>query len=617
MWYNLCSLPMSLFEQFKTQRETRPDEAAFLITSGDRSIPISWRTFARDIEIVGWVIQHHAPGATIALLGANSYEWVVTHAACVFAGAIALPLEPGLTAEEIAERMMFTGSRILLHSAAFDDKAHEVKNLLPRITTGGFGTRITDRVVEEARRALEHGDKGLFDLPPRDENDTVMLVFTSGTTSKPRGAELSLKGIRTFGDVAAERLPMRPGQRTLMLLPLHHIFGLSATYMMLGHGVAMGVCPDFRHIYEAVVRFRVDFLCLVPALSELLASKINRNGRTAEEALGAPLDWILSGGAPLPPRTRQHLESLGIHILQAYGLTETTAVYSIEPYDAPRPGCVGKSCQGINDMETSVSATGELLLRGPAVMKGYYHEPERTAAAIDADGWFHTGDLGSIDKDGYVWITGRISRTIILSSGKKIAPEELEEKILATPGIKEVIVRGDTESRELTAEIYATISEEAVHEQIDFVNKKLPLHKRIRKIVMRSEPFPRTASGKIQVGRPSAAAGIPAPAPVVTASLAPRIDFAARAATEARRVLTLLRWRRVALTLVALAGILVVWSLVQPVVLHHMNLSESAHHALERIEECGEFILYLLVLLGAIALWRTGIFKVLKQKKNK
>ena len=144
-----------------------------------------------------------------------------------------------------------------------------------------------------------------------------------------------------------------------------------------------------------------------------------------------------------------------------------------------------------------VSDSGELLVRGPCVMKGYRGMPEKTAAAIDPDGWFHTGDAGSIDEDGHVWISGRLSRTIVLSSGKKVAPEELEEKISGLPCVAEVLVSGDGETREIRATIVPAGPREDVERAIAVLNGTLPAYQRVKRIVFRDEPFERTASGKI------------------------------------------------------------------------------------------------------------------------
>ena len=139
------------------------------------------------------------------------------------------------------------------------------------------------------------------------------------------------------------------------------------------------------------------------------------------------------------------------------------------------------------------------MIRGPCVMRGYLRMPERTADVLDRDGWFRTGDIGRIDGDGFVWITGRASRTIVLSSGKKIAPEELEEMLLAIPGIREAVVSGDGETRELTAEVYGVIPSASVENAVGRLNARLPVYKRIKRTVVRAEPFPRTSSGKIRL----------------------------------------------------------------------------------------------------------------------
>ena len=149
-----------------------------------------------------------------------------------------------------------------------------------------------------------------------------------------------------------------------------------------------------------------------------------------------------------------------------------------------------------------VSEDGELLIRGPNVLKRYHNMPERTAMVLDADGWFHTGDTGRIDEDGYVWITGRMSRTIILSSGKKIAPEELEAKLLTIAGVRESLVRGDGATREITAEVYGDITETELKNAVGRMNLDMPVYKRISRVIVRKEPFPKTASGKIKLNPP-------------------------------------------------------------------------------------------------------------------
>lgn len=489
-----------LFEAFKRHRSERPDDPAFLVTSGDRYLTISWKRYTDDIAAICWLIEKHSPGARIAILGENSYEWMVVHAACLFSGATAVPLDMNLAADDVARRLQFAGVEILIHSSLYQEKAQAVSERVPGLVTGGFGGRKTDFFIAAATTALRLLSTSVWDRPSVDVERTATMVFTSGTTSEPRGAELPIRAIETFVRSTWLSVPMAAGDCSLMLLPLHHIYGICVTYAMLARGVALGVCPNFRRIYDAFERFRANFAFLVPALADILAAKIEHHGKSAEEALGQPISWIVTGGAPLARRTYERLTALGVKVMSAYGLTETCACFSMSnAEDAPHPCSAGK-VSPLPEVETKVSADGELLIRGPNVMKGYYRMPERTAQAIDSEGWFHTGDRGTIDADGYVWVTGRASRTIVLSSGKKIAPEELEDKLLSLPGVLEALVSGEGESREIKAEIYASIPEERVRTVVSALNRTLPVYQRIKTVAVRAEPFPRTSSGKIKLG---------------------------------------------------------------------------------------------------------------------
>ena len=562
-----------------------------MIAAGDRSIPITWRQFAADIAAIAWVIRKYSPGGTIGLLGENSYEWITGHAACVFSGATVVPIEVNLSASEIAERLTFTGATALIHSALYTEKANEVKRLVPGIVIGGFGSLRTDFFIDQGRRALAKGEKGVFDGPPPDETRTSMIVFTSGTTSRPHGAELTLSGVATFAEYTQTRLGMKRGDRSLMVLPLHHIFGLCTTYLMLAQGVALGVCPDFRRLYDTVERFRVNYIFLVPALAEILAEKIAQRAPSAEAAFGSPIDWILVGGAPLPRRTYEKLAELGIQALGGYGLTETTSLYSIATFgEDPRVGSAGRACD-LPGVETKVSDDGILMIRGRSVMKGYYREPERTAQVLSADGWFNTGDVGHIDSDGYVWITGRASRTIVLSSGKKIAPEELEERILALPGIRETVVSGDGETRDIRAEIFAAIPEATVRREVAALNATLPVYKRVKTVVVRTEPFPRTASGKIRLPK----AESPAPAAAPQSAAVPASPAAKRRPWMRHRF----RLPFIFIFALAAAAIAVAAFGFVPLLLRYYNVTvpESLNALFEYVDLAGEILLGLFALI--------------------
>lgn len=486
-----------LFEAFKRNRKEHPDLAAFLVASGDRSLSISWKQFTDDIAVVEWIIEHYAHGGKIALLGENSYEWIVAHAACLFSDAVVVPVEPALSAEDIARRLKSVGATVLIHSMLYSEKVYEISARMPGLATGRFASRKTDVFIHAAVKALPHVKDGLWSRECIDTQRTSMLLFTSGTTSEPRAVELTVRSIEAFAESAGNALGFMQGERSLMLLPMHHVYGLASVYAMLINGVSLGVCPDFRRVLAAFSRFEADYAFLVPAIADILAVKMSRIAESAEVALGKPVKWIVTGGAPVSRRTYERMTSLGIRMLGAYGLTETAACYSISDIREGTRACSAGKVSSAAGVETAVLPSGELIVRGPNVMRGYYRMPDRTAEVIDGDGWFHTGDIGRIDEDGYVWITGRISRTIVLSSGKKVAPEELEDKIVSLPGVIEALVTGDGENRVISAEVYAAVSEESVRRAIAALNATLPVFQRINRIQVRRDPFPRTASGKI------------------------------------------------------------------------------------------------------------------------
>lgn len=492
---------INLFEAFRRHRNERPNEPAFLIPAGDRSLPISWRQFTDDIAVISWLIKVNSV-KTIALLGENSYDWMVSHAACLFSGIVVVPIDVNVSAEEIAERLRKVDADFLVYSSLFHEKAEKVSSLLPRLKSGSFGSRKTEIYLNAGRVAIKAGFKTIWHLPCKIKpGQTSMIVFTSGTTSSPQGAELTVAGIEAFVESATLALKIKEGDTSLMVLPLYHIYGICVAYSLLANGAYPGVCPDFRRLYDAVERFNVDYLFLVPALVDILAVKIERRGKSAEEALGRPLKWILSGGAPLPRRTYERMKALGVEVLSAYGLTESTALFSIDPCDRkPAAGSSGLRTM-LSSCETEVSEEGELLIRGPSVMKGYLNAPEKTAKSIDKNGWLHTGDYGRIDEEGNVYVVGRISRTIILSTGKKISPEEIEESLMSLPDVLEVFVAGDAQTREITAEIYTLSSEEKVRKAIDEFNFSQPVYKRIDSVKIRRVPFERTSSGKVRVAR--------------------------------------------------------------------------------------------------------------------
>ena len=215
-----------IFEAFRKFRRETPDAPAFLVSSGDRYVPITWRQFTDDVAAIAWAIGRHVPGSKIGIVGENSYQWISMHAACLLSGACAVPIDVNLTADEICERLGFVGAKGLAYSSLYGEKVSAVARQMPDVLCVGFGSYDADGLMEDGysggAAALWDGDG-----PARTEADgspkVATIVFTSGTTSSPRGAELTLRGMRAFADFASGQLPMGPGDHSLMLLPIEAI----------------------------------------------------------------------------------------------------------------------------------------------------------------------------------------------------------------------------------------------------------------------------------------------------------------------------------------------------------------------------------------------------------
>jgi long-subunit acyl-CoA synthetase (AMP-forming) len=284
----------------------------------------------------------------------------------------------------------------------------------------------------------------------------------------------------------------------------------------------------------------------------------------------------------------EQMLSLGIQPLAGYGLTETTALYSISPIDRHKQGSAGQA--DLVESKVKVSERGTLMISGPGVFKGYYQEPERTAEVLK-DGWFDTGDVGYIDDDGFVFITGRASRTIVLSSGKKIAPEEIEDKLLAIPGFREAIVSGNGETREIKAEIYAVVSEDTVKRQVELLNRSLPVYQRIKTVIVRDEPFPRTSSGKIRLHSE------PVEPPCEQNTIGERVHGTVRVV---RRMCAKHphRWRMSFLVLLVAMAVLVFNIVPHLLTNAGIKLPSMVAKTIEFVGDCGEILLALLVIVG-------------------
>jgi len=462
--------------------------------------PITYADLARQVCAFGrgLVALGIEKGDRVAIISENRPEWAVADLGMLSIGVVNVPLFVSLAAEQIAYVVSDSGARALIVSdekllARCELAASRCPSLRlilmeppaeadPRITPFAEVLRLAD---ESPLDAAAHGER-LQSIGP---DDLASIIYTSGTTGEPKGVELTHWNFAS--NVLASQAVLRFGTDDVLLsfLPLNHVFErLAAYYLALSQGSMVAYTESLRRLRDNMREVEPTMMLLVPRVYEVFqetitdriaggptrarrvfewASGVGRR-RTAlldaglsvppwlaakwwlarkvvlDRARGAMglrrLRYFVSGGAALPRATAEFFHSIGLPILEGYGLTETSPVVSVNRPQRFRLGTVGLPLQGV---EVRVAQQGEILVRGPNVMCGYHNRPEATAEAIDSEGWFHTGDIGAIDEDGYITITDRLKDLLVLANGKNVAPQQIENRLSGSPYITQAVVLGD------------------------------------------------------------------------------------------------------------------------------------------------------------------------------
>ena len=527
----------NLPDMVKRKAKEQPEDIAFAWFEGSKKHTITYRAFLEHVCAAAEKIEGLSDrGSHIGIMGVNSYEWLVIFMAVIFSGNVAVVFDKDMKEEELrdtAERMdlayMLTDpdcgekARTALANTAVKSFA-EVENFAEAKSFAGTKNFENCLCSEPAGKNAED-----FRI---DDPDAVCCIFlTSGTTGKRKGVMLSHRNIAA--DINGGCKLFKPSGDTLAVLPFHHAFGLiAAVWMIFNCGLTIFISRGMRRIQKELLLAKPQTMMLVPLFVESfwkqirMAAKKNVSGVSVKDMFGGNLEYIICGGAPLNEFYVKEYRNFGIELLNGYGTTECSPVAAVNRNHYHRDGTVGLALPG---SQVKISDEGEVLICGDYVMTGYYKEPEETKEALK-DGWYYTGDLGKIDEDGFITLTGRKKNLIILSSGENIAPEELEEKLIRIDGIDEVIVSSD--QNDLVAEIFSksacddtkaentkaddaeadetraddtkaggTKAEEtkaAIREAIERFNIEMPMYKRITRIVFRSEEFPKTTSQKIK-----------------------------------------------------------------------------------------------------------------------
>ncbi|MDL2236623.1 AMP-binding protein [Christensenellaceae bacterium OttesenSCG-928-K19] len=483
----------------------------------------------------------------IAVIGETSVKWIATYFAAVCGGGVIVPVDKELPEDEIANVLNDSGAAAVVYSATFKEVMESIKGSLPNVECFiGMAERDDASAFLSFDRLVEHGktlDQTAYKNSAANEGQLSSLLYTSGTTGKSKGVMLTQKNI--LSAAAGELRHMRPGKVCMSVLPIHHSYEFAHGIMMeIMGGVTICINDSPRYFLQNLQLFKPDMLTLVPLYVEMMYRKIWANAKAnggeeqlkqalqkSEElmaqgvdkrrelfkdiidALGGNLKLIICGGAPLAAFYSKAFRDFGILLLQGYGITECSPLVSVNPDWENKDGSIGLpiSCCRVTIREEAEDGSGEIWVKGDNVMLGYYKNPQATAEVLQ-DGWFNTGDIGHLDEDGYLFITGRKKNLIVLSNGKNVYPEEIEGYLMRIPYIKEVVVYapladGLSETG-LVAEIYpeethaAQYTAEELQKQLENdiaeVNKSLPGYKQVHEFKLRDTEFEKTTKKSIK-----------------------------------------------------------------------------------------------------------------------
>ncbi len=521
---------MSTFENLKSFKELvelcaarYPDGIAFKWLADNEVTEKSYSEFRGDIYALGTYFYYNGLKNTrIAVIGENTYEWIITYFATVIGGSVIVPVDRDLKEDAIVNVLKDSGSKAIIYTDAYKGIIDSVKKRA--------GVKIINKseiagLIAEGQKLLEKGKNKYINLDV-DEKAMSAIIYTSGTTGKPKGVMLNQYGIIQDAYKAAHHVKV--SGTSLLVLPIHHTFGFTAGVVApMFFPVPIAINKNLRTFMSDMQLFKPENMFVVPMFVESMHKKIwktlaekkavkiiktliktsngmrkfgiDKRGKLfsqIKDAFGGNLSVIISGGAPLDPLYVKAFDDIGILLLNGYGITECSPVVAVNPNPANRAGSVGKILPGleIKTIDEDENGNGEICVRGSCVMMGYYNDKKATADAFDGD-WFRTGDIGYVDEDNYLYISGRQKNLIILNNGKNIYPEELEEMILRIPEVIETVVYCENDI--ITAEIY-TEDPAKVQLAMRELNRELPIYKHITGLKFRTTEFEKTTTKKIK-----------------------------------------------------------------------------------------------------------------------
>ncbi len=497
----------TIYELIKKSAANNPEITAVCWPVKREVLGKTYEQLLTDIHKVVLLLEkENLTGKHVAVLGASSYQWIVTYLGVVASGSVALPLDAGLGDDDLLD--LLTRGDV---DGFFVDSAREsLVNTWKAQHTEGVSYYLNNLQVVLDEMVIPEGWEEKFALTEKniDPNNTCTIMFTSGTTGKSKGVMLSQTNL--VENVENVRVEVDPGMIMLSVLPMHHAYCLTNDVLQgLVHGVTLALNDSLLHMMKNIKKFQPHIMLMVPLMLETIAKRLKEidpalpKEAVKQQIFGSNLTMVYSGGAALAPEYIDIFDSFGVEIFQGYGMSECSPVISTNGQFWNRPGSVGKP---LPNCEVRI-VNEEIQVRGSSVMSGYYKMPKETAEALQ-DGWLLTGDLGRLDEDGYLYITGRKKNLIILSNGENISPEEFENKLILDDLVGEIVVTGN--GNFLTAHIFpdpeyieknqldAETIESRLKELLDRFNETQPTYRRLIGLDIRTQEFEKSSTKKIK-----------------------------------------------------------------------------------------------------------------------
>ncbi|MBE7025924.1 MAG: long-chain fatty acid--CoA ligase [Ruminococcaceae bacterium] len=519
-------------------------KAAFLSKVDGKYEPISYNQFGADVQAMGTALMHRGfGGKKIAVIGENRYEWDVTYMAVVNGVGVIVPIDKELPEKEILQLVATAGVDAIMYAP----KNEKVVQNAPVSAKFNMETDFVP-LLEEGRKLLEEGDRSYLDIEI-DPEEMRILLFTSGTTSNAKAVMLNHRNIAENLMGMCAMTFIGPEDVFLSVLPIHHTYECTCGFLcQIYRGTTVAYSDGLRYITKNLAECKATMMLGVPLLLETMYNKVwkqaEKSGRAKKlrmgikisrmllklgidkrrelfkeihNNLGGNLRMLIAGAAAIDPKVAEGLRDFGIEAIQGYGLTECAPIAALNRDCNYRDAAAGLPLPGVeikidNPDENGI---GEIVIHGKNVMMGYYNNPQATAEVLK-DGWFYSGDYGYIDKDGFVYITGRKKNVIVTKNGKNIFPEEIEAYLNRAPIVAESMVYGIDlpdgdaqiavqilpdleEAKAVLGENYTDEQlQKAVEEAVKEVNDSLQGYKRVSKVIVRKEDFEKTTTKKIK-----------------------------------------------------------------------------------------------------------------------